>query len=261
MDVSMPQEKWMRALIYAGFLAAALPAAAQTSPYAGEQPRDIKALSADETADLLAGRGMGLARAAELNRYPGPLHVLELEGRLGLSDAQRDAVQASFARMRTQAQTLGTAIIERERALDAAFKAQTVSPDSLAAMTADIAALQGRLRAAHLAAHLETRAVLTPQQIALYDRLRGYAGGAPPAPRLDHASLRSGRASSALMAAPMSCPWFRIASTVQVIGMSTLSVRASAATGAAEDTPSATERRSARMSSSRRPWPSPTPSE
>jgi predicted DNA-binding mobile mystery protein A len=42
----------------------AMPAAAQTSGYSGEQSREIKALSAEETADLLAGRGMGAARAA-----------------------------------------------------------------------------------------------------------------------------------------------------------------------------------------------------
>jgi hypothetical protein len=43
------------------------------SPYAGMQTRPIKALSAEQVADLKAGRGMGLAMAAELNGYPGPL--------------------------------------------------------------------------------------------------------------------------------------------------------------------------------------------
>ncbi len=38
--------------------AVALPAAAQDMGYAGQQSRDIRALSAQETADLLAGRGM-----------------------------------------------------------------------------------------------------------------------------------------------------------------------------------------------------------
>ena len=40
-----------------------------------------------------------------------------------------------------------------------------------------IAALQGKLRAAHLRAHLATRAALTPEQVAQYDVLRGYAHG------------------------------------------------------------------------------------
>ena len=48
------------------------------SHYASMQSRDIKALSASDIEGLRAGRGMSLALAAELNGYPGPLHVLEL---------------------------------------------------------------------------------------------------------------------------------------------------------------------------------------
>jgi hypothetical protein len=55
------------------------------SPYAGMQMRLIKALSEQQIADLKAGRGMGLALPAELNGYPGPIHVLELSDELGLS--------------------------------------------------------------------------------------------------------------------------------------------------------------------------------
>ena len=46
-------------------------------PYAGLEQRQVKALSEQQIADLKAGRGMGLALAAELNGYPGPMHVLE----------------------------------------------------------------------------------------------------------------------------------------------------------------------------------------
>ncbi|MEP6771143.1 MAG: hypothetical protein ABI893_05065, partial [Polaromonas sp.] len=42
------------------------------SPYAGQHTRGIKALSEAQTADLLAGKGMEQAKAAELNGYPGP---------------------------------------------------------------------------------------------------------------------------------------------------------------------------------------------
>src|SRR5215216_2241767 len=52
--------------------------AATASPYAGLQARPLKALSEAQIADLRAGRGMTLALAAELNGYPGPLHVIEL---------------------------------------------------------------------------------------------------------------------------------------------------------------------------------------
>ncbi|MBW5435799.1 hypothetical protein FXB41_13685 [Bradyrhizobium canariense] len=51
-------------------------------PYAGLEHRPIKALSHQQIEDLRAGRGMGLALAAELNGYPGPSHVLEFGDRL-----------------------------------------------------------------------------------------------------------------------------------------------------------------------------------
>lgn len=47
-------------------------------PYAGLQSRAIKTLSEQQIADLNAGRGMGLALAAELNGYPDPIHTIEL---------------------------------------------------------------------------------------------------------------------------------------------------------------------------------------
>jgi hypothetical protein len=78
-----PGEYRMKSWIAVLLLLVAAPAVAQQhqhrhSPYAGSHTRDIKALSAQEAADLRAGRGMGLALATELNGYPGPLHVLEL---------------------------------------------------------------------------------------------------------------------------------------------------------------------------------------
>ncbi len=65
----------------------------QQQPYLGMQQRALKALSEQQIADLKAGRGMGLALAAELNGYPGPIHVLELKDRLGLSAEQAQHVQ------------------------------------------------------------------------------------------------------------------------------------------------------------------------
>jgi len=52
--------------------------------YAGQETRKIKALSEDQIQGYLAGSGMGLAMAAELNHYPGPKHVLELAEKLQL---------------------------------------------------------------------------------------------------------------------------------------------------------------------------------
>jgi len=51
---------------------------ARSMPYAGQEARDIKALAPDEIRALRDGKGMGLAKAAELNGFAGPAHVLEL---------------------------------------------------------------------------------------------------------------------------------------------------------------------------------------
>ena len=66
------------------------------SPYRGQETREIKALSAQEVSDLLAGKGMGFAKAAELNGYPGPKHVLELAGPLALTPEQVEGTRAIF---------------------------------------------------------------------------------------------------------------------------------------------------------------------
>ena len=86
------------------------------SPYAGWEGRPIKALAPADVERLLAGDGMGYALAAELNRYPGPRHVLELADSLGLSGGQRDSVEAIRARMSARAVELGRAIVAAEAA-------------------------------------------------------------------------------------------------------------------------------------------------
>ena len=72
-------------------------------PYAGQQHRSIKALSEQEITGLLAGKGMGLAKAAELNDYPGPKHVLELVDKLSLSKQQLSKTKQLFNEMEQQA--------------------------------------------------------------------------------------------------------------------------------------------------------------
>lgn len=167
-------------------LAAAGAAAAPPSGYAGEQGRAVKALSEQEIDDLLGGRGAGFALTAELNHYPGPSHSLDLGADLDLTQVQRGALTAIRARMAAAAKPLGAAIVGRERDLDGAFAAATITVDTVRRLTGEIGALRGRLRAVHLAAHLETRAVLTPEQVAAYDRLRGYAAAPSAAPSGHH---------------------------------------------------------------------------
>jgi len=168
-------------LLAACAMAAPVQAEPPTSPYAGQQARSIKALSDEDIAALRQGDGMGLAKAAELNGYPGPKHVLDMAAALHLSDEQRQQVNAIFARMSAAAKPLGAALIEREQVLDQLFARGEITPERLAVETAAIGDLQGRLRAVHLAAHLETRALLDPDQIALYRRLRSYDDPSAPA--------------------------------------------------------------------------------
>ena len=169
-------------------LLASVAAAQETKrgSYAGEEQREIKSLSAEEVEGLLNGNGMGLARVAELNHHPGPRHVLELAAELRLTPLQRTQTQAAFERMRGEAVRLGHLIVKHERELDATFAKGEIDTGRLHAATAEIARLQGDLRAAHLAAHLEMRRLLSPQQIAKYDELRGYAGGQKTNGRHDH---------------------------------------------------------------------------
>jgi Spy/CpxP family protein refolding chaperone len=144
------------------------------SPYAGEQHRDIKALSPSEVQDFLAGRGMGLAKSAELNRYPGPAHVLELADRLGLTAEQRARTKSVFDAMEARARALGKALVEREAELDRLFASREVTRATLESSLAEIAKLQGELRRVHLEAHLEQTDILSREQVAAYVELRGY---------------------------------------------------------------------------------------
>jgi Spy/CpxP family protein refolding chaperone len=148
------------------------------SPYVGQELQPVKALSDAEVQDLLAGRGMGLAKAAELNRYPGPAHVLELADRLGLTPDQKARSEAVFKRMEADARDLGRDLVERETSLDRLFGSRRITRDALADTLEAIGRLQGQLRKVHLEAHLAQTDILTPEQIRRYDELRGYGAGA-----------------------------------------------------------------------------------
>jgi Spy/CpxP family protein refolding chaperone len=144
------------------------------SHYAGWESRDIKALSATDVDGLRAGRGMSLALAAELNGYPGPLHVLELGDKLALSQAQRAATQALYQRMKADAIAAGDQFVIAERDLDRLFATKAATPQQLTDALARVGQAHARLRGTHLQAHLEQVRVLTPEQVASYNKLRGY---------------------------------------------------------------------------------------
>lgn len=175
----------MRPVLFLIVLLAAYPALAQK----GDHPHHRRAdslvdradsldvptgLSPDDLVGLREGRGMGLARPAELHSYPGPLHVLELADDLDLSHEQQLTARILFDEVKALAQPLGEQIIERERHLDRLFASGSATPGMVDRITAHIAEARGQLRAVHLRAHVDMRDALTPEQIADYDRLRGH---------------------------------------------------------------------------------------
>src|SRR5262245_58595568 len=119
------------ALLGAAALLVTFGSAYSQSPYAGQESREIKALSPKEVSDLLAGKGMGLALAAELNGYPGPAHVLELAAQLQLTPEQKLRTEALFKRMQAGAMSVGRQLVDEERALDQQFASKSVTPTSL----------------------------------------------------------------------------------------------------------------------------------
>ncbi len=150
-------------------------APAATSLYAGQENRPIKSLSAEDLAELRRGGGWGLARAAELNGMPGPAHLLELKNQIPLTADQIMAISAIFEGMRTTAIAEGERLISGEEALETAFRNGSITNKSLQELLSDIGQARIALRYVHLAAHLKTLPLLTHDQIARYNVLRGYS--------------------------------------------------------------------------------------
>ena len=159
-------------------LASATATAAEQQPYAGLEDRSVKAMSAEEIDALENGLGFSQALAAELNGYPGPRHVLDLADELRLDYTRKAAIAALFAEMKAEAVAAGRAVLAAEADFDAAFRSGSITELEVAALAEEIGRLKGILRGIHLRYHLQTTALLTPHQIALYNAARGYADGA-----------------------------------------------------------------------------------
>jgi Spy/CpxP family protein refolding chaperone len=144
------------------------------SPYAGEERREIKALSPADVDELLRGGGWGLAKAAELNGMPGPSHVLDMASELGLSAEQVERTKKIRDAMRQEAKAIGERFVAKEAALETRFRAGDIAVPELEARLSEIEALRTKLRTVHLSAHIEMTRVLSAEQIERYTALRGY---------------------------------------------------------------------------------------
>lgn len=146
------------------------------SNYSGQEQRKIKSLSQDEIEGYLSGKGMGFAKAAELNHFPGPKHVMKLANELTLSKDQREQTQRIYEVMKGKAIEYGYLLMKNEEKVEKLFAEGTVSPNLLEKALSESAKIRSKLRGVHLVAHIEQKAVLSNHQVKLYDNLRGYTG-------------------------------------------------------------------------------------
>ncbi|MBM4165411.1 MAG: hypothetical protein FJ218_00555 [Ignavibacteria bacterium] len=144
------------------------------SKYVGEEKRSIKSLSDEDIQNLKEGNGMGLAKAAELNHYPGPKHVFDIADVLKITDEQKNTIQTIFKTMSENAVRAGNKIIMKEKELDSLFASNSIDEQTLKSNTEEIGILHGELRSIHLIAHVATKKILTAEQVAKYDEARGY---------------------------------------------------------------------------------------
>ena len=114
-------------------------------------------------------------------RRPGPFHAIELADQLHLSSDQINKLKQLFEAMKAETISIGATLIAQERNLNDDFAKRTVTLARLEAATQNIGTTQAALRAAHLKYHLSTVDILSPEQVARYNELRGYKSGEVPA--------------------------------------------------------------------------------
>jgi Spy/CpxP family protein refolding chaperone len=150
-----------------------------SSSYKGQEYREIKSLSNEDIDELQKGKGWGLAKAAELNGMPGPLHLLEMKEEIKLSEVQVSQIEQLYEKMKKEAIPLGLELIILEKKLNEAFADRTIDEKGLKSLLNQIANTYMALRYVHLSAHLKTPSILTPSQIETYNKLRGYFSDDP----------------------------------------------------------------------------------
>ncbi|WP_321449121.1 hypothetical protein [uncultured Cohaesibacter sp.] len=146
----------------------------ERSKYAGQQERTIKSLSQDDIDELKKGGGWGLAKAAELNGFPGPAHLLDLKDKLALDDEQIEKLEALYGQMTSEARAEAETYIALEAKLEKEFSSGRINDGLLRTALGYIEESRRKLRYIHLSAHLEATKIVTPEQVEHYNILRGY---------------------------------------------------------------------------------------
>lgn len=118
------------------------------------------------------GRGFGMAFAADQHGYPGPMHVLELKERLGLTSEQETRVRALMDAMFAASRPKSAQLLDAERRLRALFAGGSADEAAVRAAVAEVERARAETRLVHLLAHLETREILTEAQRRAYQEAR-----------------------------------------------------------------------------------------
>ena len=148
------------------------------SKYTGQENRIIKSFSPEDIESLQTGTGDafgGMAKLAELNGYPGPRHVLDLENELKLSNEQKANITTIYDNMKKKAVDLGQEIVNVEKIANGEFINETITDSQIKQLIFKSSEIYGQLRYAHLSTHLKMLDILTPEQVNLYNNLRGYS--------------------------------------------------------------------------------------
>lgn len=147
------------------------------SKYIGQESRITKSLSSEDIESLETGTGDafgGMAKLAELNGYPGPRHILDLEKELGLTTVQKENITIIYNDMKREALKLGQEILQIEKTANELFANKSISDSELQRLILKSAENYGKLRYIHLNTHLKMIGILSQEQIILYNTLRGY---------------------------------------------------------------------------------------
>ena len=151
--------------------AAATQTSTTTTTAANEK---IHALSADEIRGLTEGRALRFGQAAEKNQNPAPYFLLKYRTELALFDEQMTPARAIMERERAQAAKLGKELVDDEAKLESMLATPGSREDDVAALTREIARLEGEIRLVHLQADVATKKLINPDQVVQYNAIRGY---------------------------------------------------------------------------------------
>lgn len=134
-------------------------------------------LNPKEIKGLQAGDAMDMTKIAEINGYPDPDRVLRYAGDMNLSGEQAAKIMVMRKGLRAKLRKTGEEILAAEYELEQLFSKSSakIERDELVRWISEIASLRAKLRLDHLYARVEMRNILTNEQIAIYNKIQGYA--------------------------------------------------------------------------------------